>query len=85
MFMNIRYEVLHGILKERMSLLSSHSQNSLSHNTLICRENKRVERKFCLSGNTKCIPPMVHVFGKIYFIKNNNNTSNSNIRSFQLV
>lgn len=83
MLMNLMHEVLRGILKERMFVLSSHSQNSLSHDIFICRENKRAERKCCLSGNTKCIPPMGHIFRKIYFSKNNNNASNSNIRSFK--
>ena len=84
MLMNIMHEVLRGILKERMFVLSSQSQNSLSHDIVICRKNKRPERKCCLLGNTKCIPPMVHIFRKIYFSKNSNsNTSNSNIRSFK--
>lgn len=62
--MNIMHELLHGILKDRMSLLSSHSQNSVPHDILICRENKRAERKFQLVGNAKRIPPTVHVFRK---------------------
>lgn len=65
MLMNIMHELLHGSLKDRMSLLSSHSENNMSHNPLICRQNNRAERKFCLSDNTKCILPIVHMFTKI--------------------
>lgn len=37
--MNVMHELLHGILKDRMSPLSSPSRNSMSHDTLTCREN----------------------------------------------
>lgn len=55
MLRNRMHELLHGILKDRMPLPPSHSPNSMSHNTLICKGNNRVERKFCLSGNGRYI------------------------------
>lgn len=73
------HELLHGILKDRMPLPPSHSPNSMSHNTLICKGNNRAEGKFCLSGNMRY---MFKDSEKIILVKVNNSNA---YRIFKLI
>lgn len=73
------HELPDGILQERRPLPSSHSPNSMSHSTLICKGNNSSERKFCLVGNMRY---MFKNSEKIISVKVNNSNAN---RIFKLI
>lgn len=88
MLVNIMHEVLHGILKQtsRECLFCPATHKTVCHVVFSYAEKIRGQRENAVSrGIQSAFHPWFIYSEKIYFSKNdnNNNTSNSNIRSFK--